>query len=97
RRVNAIESVARLQTRPVYLLDAVADMLTKDLWLTRMEEKGQQLRFAGTTYSSTALADFMANLKASGKFKEVDLLVSRQDLTKSPRTITFEVSCRFEI
>ncbi|MBI2200136.1 MAG: PilN domain-containing protein [Candidatus Rokubacteria bacterium] len=97
RRVNAIESVARLQTRPVYLLDAVADMLTKDLWLTRMEEKGQQLRFAGTTYSSTALADFMANLKASGKFKDVDLLESRQDLTKSPRTITFEVSCRFEI
>lgn len=97
RRVNAIESVARLQTRPVYLLDAVADMLPKDLWLTRMEEKGQQLRFAGTTYSSTALADFMANLKASGKFKDVDLLESRQDLTKSPRTITFEVSCRFEI
>ncbi len=49
-RVNAIESVARLQARPVYLLDAVADMLPKDLWLTRMEEKGHQLRFAGTTY-----------------------------------------------
>ncbi|OGK80753.1 MAG: hypothetical protein A2X52_04525 [Candidatus Rokubacteria bacterium GWC2_70_16] len=97
RRVNAVESVARLQARPVYLLDAVADMLPKDLWLTRMEEKGPQLRFAGTTYSSTALADFMANLKASGKFKDVDLLESRQDLSKSPRTITFEVSCRFEI
>ena len=59
--------------------------------------KGQQLRFAGTTYSSLALSDFMSNLKASGKFKDVDLVESRQDLTKSPRTITFEVSCRFEI
>ncbi len=97
RRVTAIETVARLQTRPVYLLDTIPDMLPKDLWLTRMEERGQQLRFVGTTYSSTALADFMANLKASGKFKEVDLLESRQDLTKSPRTITFEVTCRFEI
>ena len=96
RRVNAIELVARHQTRPVYLLDAVLDSLPKDLWLTRMEEKGTQLRFAGTAYSATALADFMANLKASGKFKDVDILYAKQDLNKSPRLITFEVVTRFE-
>ncbi len=96
-RVNAIEQVARNQTRPVYLLNALLDTLPKDLWLTRMEEKGGQLRFAGVAFSSVTVADFMANLKASGKFKDVDLVDARQDLTKSPRTITFEVSCRFEI
>ena len=96
RRVNAIELVARHQTRPVYLLDAVLDTLPKDLWLTRMEEKGTQLRFAGTTFSATALSDFMANLKASGKFKDVDIVDAKQDLTKSPRLITFEVITRFE-
>jgi Tfp pilus assembly protein PilN len=96
RRVNAIELVARHQTRPVYLLDAVLDTLPKDLWLTRMEEKGTLLRFAGTTYSATALADFMANLKASSKFKDVDIVDAKQDLTKSPRLITFEVVTRFE-
>jgi Tfp pilus assembly protein PilN len=97
RRVNAIETVARNQARPAYLIDAMADLLPPDLWLTRMEEKAQQLRLAGTTYSSVALSDFMSNLKASGRFKDVDLIESRQDLTKSPRMITFEVSCRFEI
>lgn len=96
RRVNAIELAARHQTRPVYLLDAVLDTLPKDLWLTRMEEKSTQLRFAGTTYSATALSDFMANLKASGKFKDVDIVDAKQDLTKSPRLITFEVVTRFE-
>jgi Tfp pilus assembly protein PilN len=96
RRVNAIDLVARRQTRPVYLLDAVLDTLPKDLWLTRMEEKGTQLRFAGTTFSATALSDFMANLKASGKFKDVDIVDAKQDLTKSPRLITFEVVTRFE-
>jgi type IV pilus assembly protein PilN len=96
RRVNAIEIVARQQTRPVYLLDAVLDQLPKDLWLTRMEEKGAQLKFAGNTYSSTSLSDFMSNLKASGKFKEVDIVDAKQDLTKSPRLITFEVVARFE-
>jgi Tfp pilus assembly protein PilN len=97
RRVSAIETVARNQARPVYLVDAMADALPADLWLTRVEEKGQQLRIAGTTYSSVILADFMSNLKASGKFRDVDLAESRQDLAKSPRTITFEVTCRFEI
>jgi Tfp pilus assembly protein PilN len=96
RRVNAIEIVARGQTRPVYLLDSILDTLPKDLWLTRMEEKGTQLRFAGNAYSSTALSDFMANLKASGKFKDVDIADAKQDLTKSPRLITFEVVTRFE-
>lgn len=97
RRVSAIEIVARNQARPTYLLDSLVDMLPGDLWLTRVEEKSQQLKLAGTTYSSVALADFMANLKASRKFKDVDLVESRQDLTKTPRTITFEVSCQFEI
>ena len=83
--------------RPVYLLDAMADTLPPDLWLTRLEERGPSLRIAGTTYSSVALSDFMANLKASGRFKDVDLVDAKQDLSKSPRTITFEVTCRFEI
>ena len=96
-RVNAIDAVARKQTRPVYLLDAVIDSVPRDLWLTRMEERGPVLRLAGVTYSSTVLSDFMANLRASGKFADVDLVESRQDLTKPVRTITFEVTCRFEI
>ena len=96
RRVNTIELVARHQTRPVYLLDTLLDTLPKDLWLTRMEEKGPQLRFAGSAYSATVLADFMANLKATGKFKDVDIVDAKQDLTKSPRLITFEVVTRFE-
>ena len=89
--------MARNQARPVYLLDAMADTLPPDLWLTRLEERGPSLRIAGTTYSSVALSDFMANLKASGRFKDVDLVDAKQDLSKSPRTITFEVTCRFEI
>ena len=55
-------------------MDAMADVLPADLWLSRIEEKGQQLRLGGTTYSSLALSDFMSSLKASGKFKDVDLV-----------------------
>ena len=97
RRVNGIESVARSQVRPAYLMDAMADLVPADVWLTRVEEKGRHLRLAGAASSAVALSDFMDNLKASDKFRDVDLVESRQDLTKPSRTITFELSCRFEI
>jgi hypothetical protein len=38
----------------------------------------------------------MSKLRASGKFKEVDLVVSRQDLARPAPLVTFEVTCRFE-
>ena len=97
RRVALIDLIARNQNRPVYLLDTLLDTVPPDVWLTSMEEKEQTLKIVGSAFSTTAVADFMANLKNSGKFRDVDLVVSRQDLAKIPRLVTFEVTCRFDI
>jgi len=97
RRLALIDLIARNQIRPVYLLDALADTVPPDVWLTSMEEKEQTLKIAGSAFSTTALSDFMSNLKGSGKFRDVDLVVSRQDFGKTPRLVIFEVTCRFEI
>jgi Tfp pilus assembly protein PilN len=97
RRVDAIEAAARSQLRPAYLLDAVADAVPADVWLTRLEEKGRQLRVAGGASSAAALSTLLANLTMSGKFREMTLVESRQDLARGRRGITFEVACRFEI
>lgn len=97
KRVTAIEDLTRTQPRPIYLLDAVADTIPRDLWITSASERDKLLRLNGTALSTTAVADFMANLRSSGKFKEVDLVVARQDISKTPRMVTFEVVCRFEI
>ena len=79
------------------MLDALADTVPPDIWLSSVEEKEQVLKIAGSAFSTTAVADLMSNLKASGKFRDVDLIVSKQDLTKTPRVVTFEVTCRFSI
>jgi Tfp pilus assembly protein PilN len=97
RRVGAIETVAQNQTRPVYLVNQVASLVPAQVTLTRMEERDRQVRFAGVAPTSTAVSDFMSNLRTSGKFRDVDLVESRQDLAKTPRAITFEVTARFEI
>jgi Tfp pilus assembly protein PilN len=97
RRVRAVEGFAWNQTRPVYLMDTVAGLVPAEMYLTRLEERSRQVRLAGVAPSTATIADFMASLKASGKFTDVDLVESRQDLTRNPRAVTFEVRARFEI
>ena len=96
KRIDAIDQLTKGQARPVLLFDSLVDVVPKDLWLTALEERGNTLRITGTSYSTTAVADFMSNLRSSGRFKDVDIVSSRQDITKTPRLVTFEVTCRFE-
>ena len=96
KRVEVIENLTRDQSRPIRMFDAFADMIPRDLWITGFEDKGSVLKVNGTAFSPKAVADFMTNLRASGRFKEVDIVLSRQDPAKTPRLVTFEVTCRFE-
>ncbi len=94
-RLEAIQTLTRNQARPIALFDAIADAVPKDLWLTGLEDKVSDLKVTGTAFSAIAVADFLSNLRTSGRFKEVDLVSSKQDLAKSPRLVTFEAACRF--
>lgn len=97
KRVQVIGDLVQGQGRPIQLLDAFVDTVPRDLWITSFEERGgASLKVIGTAYSTRAVSEFLNNLRQSGKFKDVDILVSRQDLTKSPAMVTFEVTCRFE-
>ena len=97
RRVDILEELTKGQGRSIALLDAFADTVPRDLWITSLEQKESVLKLSGTAFSTTAVSDFMSNLKASGKFKDVDIVVSRQALEKTPSLVTFEVTCKFEI
>jgi Tfp pilus assembly protein PilN len=96
KRVEAITELTRNQGRPVLLFDAFADMVPHDVWITGFEDKNGALKVLGSAFSPTAVSDFMTNLRRSGKFKDVDIMISKQELQKPPRLVTFEVTCRFE-
>jgi type IV pilus assembly protein PilN len=97
RRVAILEDLTKGQGRSIVLLDSFIDTVPRDLWITSLEQKESVLKLGGTAYSTTAVSDFMSNLKSSGKFKEVDIVVSRQAIDKTPSLVTFEVTCKFEI
>lgn len=96
RRVGVLEDLTKGQGKPIVLLDSFIDTVPRDLWITSLEQKETQLKLSGTAFSTAAVSDFMANLKSSGKFKDVEIVVSRQALDKTPSLVTFEVTCKFE-
>ncbi len=95
-RLAILEELTKGQARPIRFVDVFASMVPNDLWITGVEEKNQVLKVSGSAFSTTAVADFMQNLRASGKFRDVDILVSRRDLARPTPLVTFEVTCRFE-
>ena len=97
KRVAVLEDLTKGQGRSIVLLDSFIDTVPRDLWITSLEQKESVLKLNGTAFSTTAVSDFMSNLKSSGKFKEVDIVLSRQAIDKTPSLVTFEVTCRFEI
>ena len=96
KRIDVIEAITKAQGRPILLAEAFASVIPNDLWVTGFEERGGQVKVTGSAFSATAVADFMSNLRASGKFKDVDLVVTRRDLARPSPLVTFEVTCRFE-
>jgi Tfp pilus assembly protein PilN len=97
RRVDILDDLTKSQGRPIALMDIFVDQVPRDLTITSLEQKESVLKLSGTAFSTAAVSDFMANLKASKKFKDVDIVVSRQAIDKTPSLVTFEVTCKFEI
>ena len=96
KRLAVLEELTKGQARPIILVDTFANMVPKDVWITGLDERNKVLKVSGSAFSTTAVSDFMQNLRASGKFKDVDIVVSRRDLARPTPLVTFEVTCRFD-
>jgi Tfp pilus assembly protein PilN len=72
------------------LMEALAGTVvrTDAVWLTVMEKKGATLTLEGTAGSVNAVANFITELKRSGKFGKVEISESRQD-ERNPTVATF--------
>ena len=96
KRIAVIETLTKNQARTIQLVDTFANAVPPDLWITLMEEKNAALKITGAAASPVAVSNFMTNLRNTGKFKDIDIVVSRQDLARATPQVTFEVTCRFE-
>jgi Tfp pilus assembly protein PilN len=74
-RIDVIEQLKTNQTGPVILLNHLIRSIpgSAAVWLTALDQKGDQLRITGYTMQGETIPDFMSNLSATGYFKTVDL------------------------
>jgi Tfp pilus assembly protein PilN len=93
KRIQVIEDLKKNQLSPVVVLDALADAIdrTRFVWLSSLSQNNTTLSMAGTGTSVDALSEFVANLKATKYFHNINL--ARFDDSKG--NYTFSMSTEF--
>jgi type IV pilus assembly protein PilN len=79
---------------PVRLLDELAEVLPKRLWLRKMEEKERAVTFDGTAATIDDVSAFMAGLGASRHFSGIELKKTAAKTEGRFRIVEFTVTAR---
>jgi hypothetical protein len=66
RKVDLITRLQAEQQGPVHMLDEISNALPDFVWLTSLEQAGNQVRFGGQSNSLTSVADFITGLQNAG-------------------------------
>jgi Tfp pilus assembly protein PilN len=91
-----IDQLKQAQTGPVDLLSTIADTVshTEAVWLDAMTDDGRNIDFVGMALSPDAVANLMANLEKTNKFKSVEIKETSQDNSfKELQAFKFELIC----
>ncbi len=98
QRVNLIEELRQNQVGPVHMLDQISRSMPDRLWLLDMKQTGNDVQLDGKTSTLSSLADFVANLEASGYFaKPVEITNSEEEKAGDTDLIKFSVKATFEM
>ena len=98
QRVNLIEELRQNQVGPVHLLDQISRSMPDRLWLLDMKQTASEVTLDGKTSTLSSLADFVANLEASGYFaKPVEISNSEEEKSNETDLIKFTVKATFEM
>lgn len=100
QRVALIGELRQGQFAPVHMIDQVSRALPDGMWLTRLQQAGDDVTLEGECLSLTALSDFVGNLEASRYFRRpVDIISSEVVPAREgrPDVIRFSVKGTFQM
>lgn len=96
RRIKVIDDLRAAQSGPAELLTMVGDTVnaTEGVWLDKMVDTGATIDIQGVSLSVHGVANLMANLQKSGKFKSVEIKETSQDnQVKDMQAFNFTLTC----
>ncbi len=92
QKLEVLRKLQAGRSGPVRMLDALATITPRQLWLTKLEEKGGAIAFTGTAVTIDDVSAFMAALKTSPYFSRVELKKTAAAVAKTgERLVDFEI------
>jgi type IV pilus assembly protein PilN len=81
QKLDVLDKLKKGRVGPVQMLDELAQITPKRLWLRKLDEKEGKINFEGTASSNYDVSGFIEGLKGSRFFSAVDLkkVTSRAD------------------
>ena len=97
-RINTIQALQNSRVGPVELMSALGDVVnrTNDVYLYTLTPLGDRLQLKGQSGTVESMASFLAFLKRSGFFNDVQLETFFQDDIHERLNYKFTVSCLFK-
>ncbi len=97
-RINTIQALQNSRVGPVELMGALGNIVSKtnDIYLYTLTPSASGLELRGQSGSVDSMANFLAFLKSSGTFEQVQLEQFYQDDIKDRQAYKFSLSCEFK-
>jgi type IV pilus assembly protein PilN len=95
QKLDVLDRLKAGRSGPVRVLDEVATITPKQLWLSKMAEKGGAVSFTGSALSIDDVSAFMTALKASKHFSQIELKRTTSVAgtgQAAERLVTFEIN-----
>lgn len=78
RKIQTIRDLRTDQTRAVEDVDALVAALPSGVWLTEIQDQGNQLRVVGGAYHYAAVAEYLRRLKLVERFQNVRFVEAKE-------------------
>ncbi|HTN53480.1 MAG TPA: PilN domain-containing protein [Anaeromyxobacter sp.] len=91
-KLDVLEKLKQGRTGPVRMLDELASITPKRLWLKKLDEKSGKVVFEGTASSIDDVSTFMTALKGSRSFGDVELKRTAARVESGYRVVDFTIA-----
>ena len=94
KKLDVLDKLKQGRSGPVRMLDELATVTPRQLWLTKLDEKAGAMSFSGAAVSIDDVSEFMSKLKQSRFFAKVELkkTTAVKGTGRSERLVNFEIT-----
>jgi type IV pilus assembly protein PilN len=94
KKLDVLDKLKQGRTGPVRMLDELAMVTPRQLWLSKLDEKAGVIAFGGSAVSIDDVSEFMLKLKQSKYFTNVELkgTTAQKGTGRAGKFVTFEIT-----